>query len=70
MATWHQQRNPVNFWHETLWTVVHDPPNECTSLARFNSKAEAEQYMQNLKNLNKAEHHFIVAPARKDIGDL
>jgi hypothetical protein len=64
MATWHQQRaKGVKLYHETEWTVVEDPPNQCRTLSRFNTKTAADTYLDNLKRLGKAEHAYILKPA-------
>lgn len=46
MSTWHQRRAPVNLRHETEWTVVDDPPNECMSLMTFKTHEEAKAYIE------------------------
>lgn len=42
MATWHQQQNPVQLWHETKWSVVEDAGH--TSVSRFDTAEEAETF--------------------------
>lgn len=65
MATWHQQRNPIRYWHETEWTVLIDPPNACTSLYRTSTEAGAREYLRNLQQSNPdaARHASIIRPA-------
>lgn len=46
MSTWHQQQNPTPLWHETLWTLVFDPPNETLSIERFSDPIVAERSRQ------------------------
>lgn len=58
MATWHQQRNPVPFWHETQWTVVEDPPHGSTCLSRFDTQQEAQTYERNVGR----KHTYILPP--------
>jgi hypothetical protein len=65
MANWHQQRNPVRYWHETQWTVLVNPPNEGTSLYRTSDEAGAREYLRNLHTSNPrlAQHASILRPA-------
>jgi len=65
MSTWHQQNansraykagKPTVFWHETLWTVVVDPPNEMTCLMRFDAEQAARKYQKN------AAHSYVLPP--------
>lgn len=65
MATWHQQRNPVRYWHETLWTVLIDPPNRSVSLYRTSTRREAEECLDNLKKNSPEDrrHATILRPA-------
>lgn len=66
MSTWHQRRNPVQHWHETLWTVSVDPPNESTYFYRTSTKELAEVYLRGLKenNPDSARYARIIPPAR------
>ena len=49
MATWHQNKNRVKLFHETLWTVVIDPPNDTMCLMLFETRAKAEEYIKKTK---------------------
>jgi len=66
MATWHQQRNPVRYWHETQWTVLINPPNEPVSLYRTSTREMAEVYMRGLRENNPgaARYASILRPAQ------
>jgi hypothetical protein len=66
MATWHQQQHPVRLWHETDWTVVIDPPNECRGLYRTSTRELAEVYLRNLKANNPRvfPYAYILKPAK------
>lgn len=58
MATWHQLQNPVPLYHETLWTVVTDPPNDMCYLTRFGAQAEADAFLAKAR-----PHSYILAPS-------
>ncbi len=62
MATWHQQRARVQLWHDTLWTVVTDPPGECTSIMRFEAESEARAFLARIQERGEA-HCYMLAPA-------
>jgi hypothetical protein len=57
MSTWHQRRRPVKFYHETLWTLVNNPPNEMTELFTFKTEAEAKVWQQ------YRPHSYILKPS-------
>ena len=59
MATWHQMQRPVRLWHETMWTVVVDPPHRPLGLMLFETEAEAKQYAANV------QHAYVLRPARE-----
>lgn len=63
MSTWHQQRARVPLYHASQWTVVSDPPNECTTVARFATLADAETYLSNCK-AHGAKHVYILSPSQ------
>lgn len=46
MSTWHQQQNMPQLWHETLWTLVFDPPNQTLCIERFSDPIVAERSRQ------------------------
>lgn len=56
MATWHQMKNPVQLWHETLWSVVTDPPHGCLTVERFESADMAQT------RANKHKHSYVLPP--------
>jgi hypothetical protein len=60
MATWHQQRAAVPLFHPTKWTVVIDPPNQCTSVSRFDTAKLANDYWA---TLGKDRGAYVVPPA-------
>ena len=64
MATWHQERNPVQLWHETDYTVVEDPPNDTRTISRFSTHALAQVYLSNLKKHGNGKHAYILPPPR------
>jgi hypothetical protein len=51
MSTWHQDRalaaRARPLWHETLWTVVNDKPGQMMTLARFETREQADKYAKN-----------------------
>lgn len=59
MATWHQQRRPVRLYHDTLWTVVSDPPNGMRTLITCASKEQAEAWAANDPNA------YVLKPAKE-----
>lgn len=65
MATWHQQRSPIRYWHETQWTVLIDPPNQGASLYRTATETGAREYLDNLRRSNpdEARHAIVIRPA-------
>jgi hypothetical protein len=69
MATWHQGRPRLKLYHDTLWTVCIDPPNDMMALMTFTTKALAEVYMRNLAANNPAVHKYayMVKPASETI---
>ena len=60
MATWHQSKNPCKLYHETLWTVVIDPPNNVTCCMLFETRNKAEEYIKRTKT------GYILKPANQD----
>ena len=64
MSTWHQRRNPQPLWHETLWTVVSDPPEDTLSVMRFGTRASAEEHLANHEALGR-EHAYIIPPRQE-----
>ncbi len=67
MATWHQQRAKVVLFHETDWTIVNDPPNQCTTLSRFSTEDKAKETLETWQKNNPDAHRhcYILPPARK-----
>lgn len=65
MATWHQMRNQIPLWHESKWTVVDNPPNDCQSVMRFETAAKANEYLANRQRLGTDKHCYIIPPAGK-----
>lgn len=62
MATWHQLRNQVPLWHPSKYTVVSDPPHDCRTVMRFETKAAAETFLSNIKARGES-HSYILPPA-------
>lgn len=63
MATWHQQRRPVNPRHDTLWTVVEGTINgqhEAHTLCR--TEDEARAYEARVRELRPQIGTMIWAP--------
>lgn len=48
MATWHQNQRPIRLFHDTLYTVVSDPPNDCRALTLCSTREQAEQLAEQL----------------------
>lgn len=50
MSTWHQRKAGMpQLWHETLYTVVSDPPDEMLTVSRFADPVQAERLKENLR---------------------
>ena len=64
MSTWHQQRNPIPLFHETMHTVVSDPPNDCLVLTRFEKHEEAQAYLDRLIKSGKGKHCYVLLPLK------
>lgn len=58
MATWHQQKNRSVLFHDTLWTIVNDPPGECRTLSVFPTKAGAEEQLAIWRTNNPAAYQY------------
>jgi hypothetical protein len=47
MTTWHQDRAATRdrapLWHKTKWTIVSNPPGQCMTVTRCNTREEALQ---------------------------
>lgn len=68
MSTWHQDRaSTTPMWHESLFTVVTDPPLHCQTLSRFATYAEAETYITNLSTHHPlhGKHSYILLPGKR-----
>lgn len=63
----YQQRNSAPLYHKTKWTVVSDPPNGGIGLSLFDSIQSAEEYLDKLKKLGKAEHCYILPPYNEEV---
>ena len=64
MATWHQQRNSAPLWHPTKWSVVEDPPGQCTTVSRFDTLAQAQTYLDSLKRHGNGRNAYLLPPPR------
>ena len=62
MATWHQKRSGARLYHDTLWSVVSDPPNQCRAITLCATEHEAREYMERLKARGQ-DHVYILRPA-------
>ena len=56
MSTWHQRQHPAKLWHDTMWTLVSDPPERCMTLMLFSNEADARARMK------KEDHAYILRP--------
>lgn len=63
MATWHQLRVQTRLYHDTQWTVVEDPPNECRVLALCETEAEANAYRDQSKAQHPTWSVYVLKPA-------
>lgn len=70
MATWHQQRRPVQLWHETEWTVVSDPPNGLRTLARWSTEERAREHLAGLVKHGNGAHAYVIPPARREQNEV
>lgn len=63
MATWHQQQARTKLYHETKWTVVEDPPNDCMALCLCETEAETVIWQARCKELHPTWSVYILKPA-------
>ena len=63
MATWHQLKAPCKLYHETEWTVVIDPPNDCRTLTTFTSEKSAHEYCARARALRPNVPTYVLKPA-------
>lgn len=63
MATWHQERRNARLYHDTQWTVVEDPPNDCRALSTFETRAAAEAWRDKIKALHPTWRVYVLQPA-------
>lgn len=68
MATWHQmqarRRLGFRLFHETLWTVLYDPPGNMASSMRFTTEQAARAYYETLPD-DLRRFSMILEPATK-----
>lgn len=64
MATWHQMQRPVQLWHETMWTIVSDPPHDGRTVSRFATCEEADATKARWEKAGQT-HLYILAPQPK-----
>ena len=60
--TWHQKSVVPKLYHESKWTVVTDMPHGTTCCNLFDSKQDAEAYIERCKATG-VSHQFILQPA-------
>jgi len=65
MATWHQLKARPRLFHDTAWTVVEDPHNDCTSLTTFTREADARAYCDRVKALRPNVPTYVLRPAKQ-----
>jgi hypothetical protein len=67
MATWHQmqarKRPGFKLYHETMWSVLYDPPNEMASIMLFATYREAQAYRSRFSP-DRSDHTMILRPAK------
>lgn len=63
MATWHQLQRPTILFHQTEWTVVEDPHNDCRTLSTFNTEQLAREYCTRVKALRPNVPAYVLRPA-------
>ena len=66
MATWHQLQRPVRLGHDTLYSVVTDPPNTMRSVTLFQTRLEAQRLVDGLAlhHPTLVRHTYIIPPKR------
>lgn len=73
MATWHQQRamrrGGVRLYHETMWSVVSDPPGgmTCSYLEPTKEAAEERLRVWETNRPGSTRHCYILAPASPEV---
>ncbi len=63
MATWHQQKRPVQMYHDTEWTVVEDPHGGCRTLSTFARERDARDYLGRVVALRPNVPAYVLEPA-------
>jgi len=63
MATWHQQQASTKLYHDTEWTIVEDPHNDCRSLSTFTTEQGAREYLARVKALRPNVPAYLLKPA-------
>ncbi len=64
MATWHQQRRPAKLYHETMWTIVTNPPNDlCTLYLEPTEQAARDRLAIWKANGRDVRYCYILKPA-------
>lgn len=63
MSTWHQDHSNYRLYHDTEWTVVEDPPNDCRALALFDTELEANAWRDQCKRLHPSWSVYVLKPA-------
>lgn len=66
MATWHQQKAGGKLYHESKFTVVIDPPNECRATVLFPNRDAAQHYMDSYlrHHPHNRPYTYILKPAK------
>lgn len=64
MPTWHQQRNPVKWYHETMWTVAEGTrAGEFLSFSLWNNESAAIAHAKGLRSHGYAGGVAVIPPA-------
>ena len=62
MATWHQRLAHTRLYHDSEWTVVEDPPNDCRALQTFSTCYLAEAHRDRIKALHPTWRVYVLQP--------
>ena len=62
MATWHQQRARMPYYHVTQWSIVTDPPGECCSIMLAASEEAARKQVERWRTNGRDMRHTSILP--------
>ena len=68
MATWHQmqarKRKGFRLYHDTKWSLLHDPLNEMASIMLFDTYRQAYAHLHRVVRPTTRKEYVILRPAK------